>query len=346
MATRPYDFGSDNAAGVDRRILAALAACNDGVATAYGVDAVSEQVNARYSQVFEHECYVFACPSGTAANGLALGAITPSYGAIFCHEKSHILTTECGAPEFFSAGARLIPLAGASHKLTPSDLTAALKPYQTGNLHQLQASAISLAQATDGGTVYSCAELADISALTHAAGMKFHMDGARFTNAMLHLGCSPAEMTWKAGVDILSFGATKNGTMNVEAVIAFDAATAQRLRYMHKRAGFLISKMRFAAAQLLAYVADDLWLENAARANATAQRLQRALLSRAGVSLAESVQINQIFAHLPSDVLDDLAKAGLMLRPWAHPRGDLFRIVASFCDAEDLIARFERALSA
>jgi threonine aldolase len=175
--------------------------------------------------------------------------------------------------------------------------------------------------------------------------MKVHMDGARFTNALVQLGVSPAEMTWRAGVDILSFGLTKNGAMNVEAVITFDPEIATALRYLHKRAGFLYSKMRFAAAQLHAYINDGLWIENARKANANAQRLVRALLANPGVKLEHAVQANQIFIHLPLPVIDRLAAGDFKLRPWAHHDGDLFRLVASYRDTEETLSRFEQVLA-
>jgi threonine aldolase len=343
-AVQPFDFASDNAVGTDPRILAALTGCNGGSTTPYGMDELSTQVNARYSQIFEREVHVFATPTGTAANGLALGAVTPPYGAIFCHEKAHIVTTECGAPEFFSAGARLVLLSGRHHKITPAVLSAALAPYRTGSLHQLRASTISVAQATDGGTSYDCEELGELARIAHEARMVVHMDGARFANALVRRGVSPAQMTWKSGVDILSLGMTKNGAMNVEAVISFEPETAAILRLMHKRAGFLYSKMRFAAAQMLAYVADDLWIENARRANAHAERLAAALLERPGVVLEEAIDANQAFLHLPETVVEKLAAGGFKLRPWPHESRDLFRLVGSYCDSEERIAAFERAL--
>lgn len=345
MASRRYAFASDNTACVDTRILAALIECNSGVAPPYGADELSAQINAICSEIFEREVFVFATPTGTAANGLALGSVTPSFGAIFCHEKAHIVTSECGAPEFFSNGARLVLLPGESNKIKPGTLADALTPYRTKNLHQLRPAAVSVTQATEGGTVYDCSELAAISRISRSAGLKMHMDGARFSNALVHLGCSPAEMSWKAGVDILSFGTTKNGTMNAEAVVAFDRETAETLRYLHKRAGFLLSKMRFATAQLRAYVSADLWIENARQANTNAQRLSAALSACEGTTLEGAVQSNQIFVHLSSNLVKALAESGIELRPWPHPRSDMFRIVTSYNDSEELICRFEKALS-
>lgn len=344
-AVPSFDFASDNAVGADARILRALGECNQGSTMPYGLDELSIQVNRVYSDLFQHEAYVFPTPTGTAANGLAIGAITPPYGAVFCHEQAHIVTTECGAPEFYSSGARLVLLSGQSHKISVGTLLEALRPYQSGNLHRLRASTVSLTQLTDGGTSYSADELAALTDVAHAAQLKVHMDGARFVNALAHRGLTPAEMSWKAGVDALSFGLTKNGALNVEAVICFDAATAGVLRYLHKRAGFLYSKMRFAAAQLCAYASGGLWLENARRANSNAQRLAAALLSCAGVRLEDEIQGNQVFVHIPAAVSGALGGAGFRLRPWAHPANDLFRLVGSFCDQEEKLARFEHALA-
>jgi len=345
MSRSAFDFASDNAAIVHPRIFAALAGINTGTASPYGADDVSGTLDALYSRVFERPVFVFPVPTGTAANGLALGAISPSYGAIFSHEKAHIVTTECGAPEFFTTGARLIPMPGSNGKITDSQLSDALAPYRARNVHHLRAAALSLAQATDLGTIYTLDELSTLVRIAHDDGLKVHMDGARFANAMVRLGCTPAQMSWKAGVDILSLGTTKNGTMNVEAVIAFDPDTASILRHLHKRAGFLWSKMRYAAAQLAAYVADDLWIENAHAANATAARLVRAIERCPGASLEYGVDANQIFVHLAPAALSTLTEADIRLRPWPHRQGDLYRIVASFCDSEDLVGRFETALA-
>jgi threonine aldolase len=342
-AVPPFDFASDNAVGADPRIFEALAACSDGPTTPYGVDELSVSLNGQYSSLFEHETYVFATPTGTAANGLAIGALTPPYGAIFCHERAHIVMTECGAPEFFSSGARLIPLPGASHRISPEILVAGLKPYRSGNLHRPQAATLSLTQLTDGGTSYSTEELAALAEIAHSAGLKVHMDGARFVNAMVHRGLTPAQMSWRAGIDMLSLGLTKNGGMNVEAVVCFDRETALRVRYMHKRAGFLYSKMRFAAAQLQAYAQGGLWGDNARKANANARRLAGALLQRCGVRLEDEVQGNQVFVHLPAEVVRLLGEAGFRLRPWGTGE-NCFRLVGSFSDAPKKLARFERAL--
>lgn len=340
-----YDFASDNTAPVHPKIMAALAACNEGTAPPYGTDLWTERLNRTYSDIFEHEAFVFPVSSGTAANGLALGTVTPTHGAIFCHENAHIVTFEGGAAEFYSGGGRLVPLQGDDNKIDPGTLETVLKGYGPKDIHQMQAAALSLTQATDRGTVYTLDELAGLSAVAHGHGMKVHMDGARFANALASLGASPAEMSWKAGIDILSFGTTKNGTMMSEAVIAFDAATTSVLRFKHKRAGFLHSKMRYFSAQLLAYVEGGLWLSNARAANATARRIADGLKATPGVAFANPVQANQIFVHIPPALDEALRVAGVTLRPRPSTRGDLFRLVASYCEPEDLISRLESVLT-
>ena len=340
----PYALASDNTAGLHPDILQAIVECDQGTAPPYGADSWTGRLNTTFSEIFEREAFVFATPTGTGANALALGAVTPAYGAIFCHEASHIVTSECGAPEFFSAGARLVQIAGADHKISSDSLSATLAPYTPRNAHSLRPAALSLTQSTESGTLYSLSEIAMLTEIARKAGLKTHMDGARFANALVALGVSPAEMTWRSGIDILSFGATKNGTMNVDAVVAFDRATAETLSYMHKRAGYLFSKMRFCSAQLIAYVADGLWLDNARMANRNAQRVSTALSSVPGVSFASKVEANEIFVHLPAPAVSALAAAGISFRPWGGPGGDLYRIVTSFRDAEPLLASIEKAL--
>lgn len=340
-----YSFASDNAVVVHPKIMAALLAVNQGTAAPYGADDVSLSLNRAYSEVFEHETFVFPVSSGTAANGLALGSITPSHGTIFCHEIAHIVVSEAGAPEFYTGGARLVQLPGADSKIAAATLQKALNGYGPKFAHQMLASALSLTQATDRGTVYSITELQGLSIAAHAAGMKVHLDGARFANALVHLGATPAEMSWKAGVDVVSFGTTKNGTMMAEAVLVFDKALAETLRFKHKRAGFLHSKMRYFSSQLLAYIEDGLWLETARTANATASRIAAKLQATPGITLAHPVQANQIFARMPPQVHASLKAAGIDIRNWPSETGDLYRFVTSYCDPEELVVRLETALS-
>ncbi|MEZ5924207.1 MAG: beta-eliminating lyase-related protein [Hyphomicrobiaceae bacterium] len=339
-----FDFASDNAAVVHPRIMAAMARCNLGYAPPYGADELSLTLNRTYSELFEHETWVFPVSSGTAANGLALGSMTPSYGVVFCHPQAHIMGSEAGSVEFYSGGGRLVVLDGDYAKIAPRALESALIGYGPGFLHQMQASSLSLTQATERGTVYSLDELRALTGLAHRGGLKVHMDGARFANALVALDVTPADMTWRAGIDAVSFGTTKNGAMMAEAVLVFDRALAEVLRFKHKRAGFLHSKMRYFSAQLLAYVEDGLWLENARKANAVANRLAGALAAVPGVELAFPVETNQIFVHVPPSVTAVLEAADLRFRPWAGGKPHLHRLVASYADDDTLVGRVERAL--
>jgi threonine aldolase len=341
-----YCFASDNAAVVHPRIMEAIATCNEGFAPPYGADAISGRLDQVYSDLFEREAFVFPVSSGTAANGVALGSAAPSYGVVFCHQLAHIVVAEAGSVEFYSGGGRLVPLGGDFCKVPPAALDTALAGYGPAFPHQMQASVLSLTQVTERGTVYALDEIKALSEVARRAGLRVHMDGARFANALVALGATPAEMTWKAGVDILSFGTTKNGTMMSEAVIVFDKALADIVRFKHKRAGFLHSKMRYFSAQLLAYVENGLWLDNARKANGTARRIASALAATPSVELAYPVEGNQIFAHIPPGITAALQAAGIALRPWASAKGNQYRIVTSYCDPESLVARFEAVLAA
>jgi len=338
-----YAFASDNEAGVHPRILKAMIDCNDGFVAPYGDEQLTASVNKVFSEIFEREAFVFTTPTGTAANGLALGSITPSYGVIFSHQKAHIVTTECGAPEFYSNGSRIMLLEGLHNKISASTLKVALSTYSHGNLHPQQPSTVSLTQSTERGTVYDCEEIAEISEISHSAGLKVHMDGARFANALVHLAVSPAMLTWKSGVDVISFGTTKNGTMNAEAVVTFDKGTANVMRFLHKRAGLLFSKMRYQSAQLLAYLDKGLWLDNARAANYSAKQISEALSSLPGVRLASQVQSNEIFAHIPTSAHASFIYQGINLKPWPSPSGDLFRIVTSYNTPAEQITSFQIA---
>lgn len=329
------NFASDNVTGVAPEILAALAAANAGTAAPYGEDAVTARLQARMAEVFETEVVVFPVATGTAANALALAAITPPYGAIYCHEAAHINAEECGAPEFFTGGAKLVDLAGADGKLRPGDLVEIVDAARAGGVHRVQPAAISLTQASDCGTVYSPEELRAIAEFAHAQGLSVHMDGARFANAVASLDLAPAELTWRVGVDVLSFGATKNGALAAEAVVFFNRALAEGFGFRRKRAGHLFSKMRFLSAQLEAYLAEDLWLRNAAHANRMAARLAEGLGRLAGVELVYPVQANEIFARLPEPVVAGLLADGFTFYRWDDAPGDdtagqLVRLVTAF----------------
>ncbi|MBM3554502.1 MAG: low specificity L-threonine aldolase [Alphaproteobacteria bacterium] len=333
-------FASDNTAGVSPAILAAIAAVNQGVAPAYGADAVTTRLGGVFSSLFEKEVAVFPVATGTACNVLALSLLTPPYGAIFCHAEAHIAVDECGAPEFFTGGAKLIGLPGAGGKITPQTLDTAIAASGIGVQHHAQAAAVSLSQATEAGTVYTLSEIKALADLAHHHGLKLHMDGARFANALVAQGCSPAEASWKAGIDVLSFGATKNGAMAAEAVIVFDPALAASMRYRRKRGGHLFSKMRFLSAQLEAYLADGLWLANARHANAMAARLAEGLAALPGARLIHAVEANEVFADLPDPVIEGLLAEGFAFHRWGSPTPTTIRLVTAFDTAPERVDGF------
>ena len=250
------NFCSDNVTGASPEIVDAIMRANEGAAMPYGDDPVTDRLRQRFNEVFETEVTVFPVATGTAANALSLAVLTPSHGAVLCHEESHAWEDECGAPEFYS-GAKLVPLAGDHSKLDPAILETALGHFQIGFEHHVQPATVTLSQATESGTIYDVDEIKAISGLCRERSLKLHMDGARFANALETLGCSPAEATWRTGIDVLSFGATKNGAIAAEAVVFFDASDAADFAYRRKRGGHLLSKMRFLSAQLEAYLSDD-----------------------------------------------------------------------------------------
>ena len=339
------NFSSDNAYGAAPEILAALGAASAGAVPSYGDDPITAGVSARLSEIFARQVAVYPVVTGTAANSLALATLCPPHGAIFCHAESHIAVDECAAPEFFSHGAKLVPLEGANGKITPAAIAAALPNFQRG-VHSPKPSAVSITQASELGTAYTPAEIAAIAEFAHAQGMKLHMDGARFANALAYLGGEAADITWRAGVDALSFGATKNGALCAEAVIFFDPAEARDFEYRRKKSGHLISKMRFISAQLDAYLKDGLWLTQAAHANALARKLADGIAPAKGVTLAHPVEGNQVFAHLPDGMIARLRAAGARFYDWAPPKDGrtLVRLVTSFATPEDDVAKFVAAV--
>ncbi len=332
------NFGSDNVTGTAPEILEAIVAANRGSVPSYGEDAISDRLDGLFSQVFERAVAVVPVATGTAANALALSLMTPVYGAIYCHEESHIYLEECGAPELFSGGAKLVPLPGEGARIELSALARAVGMVPPGFVHMMLPAAASLTQATESGTLYGLDAVAAVAELCRHHGMGLHMDGARFGNAVASLGCSPAEASWKAGVDVLSFGATKNGAMAAEAVVLFDPARKEELLYRRKRTGHLWSKMRFIAAQLEAYLADDLWLRNAAHANRMAAVLADGLGAIPGVSLAHPVEVNEVFALMPDALIGALEDEGVGLHRWATSVEPMARLVAAFDTSEEDVA--------
>lgn len=330
------NFSSDNVTGAHPKIVAALAeAAAAGPMPAYGADPITEALTRRLSEVFEREVAVFPVATGTAANALALSALTPPWGGVLAGAEAHVEVDECGAVEAMT-GARIMAVPAPDGKLTPAALAARIAPIRRGDQHQVQPAVVTITQASECGTVYAPAEIAAIAAFCRAESLRLHMDGARFANAIASLGCTPAEATWKAGVEALSFGATKNGALAAEAVIFFDPAAAENFLFRRKRAGHLFSKMRFLSAQLLAYLDDDLWLKNAAHANEAARRLALGLIDLPGVDLDHPVDANELFVRLPLDIADRLLRAGFHFYPWGAPPADpateagLYRFVTAF----------------
>ena len=301
-------FSSDNVTGACPEVMDAIIAANDGIVESYGNDKWSLNLQKKLSEIFETDVAVFPLVSGTAANALALSVLSPVFGKIFCNELSHINTDECGAPEFFSGGAKLVTMTSDDGKINAKDLGQNIRG--TGNVHLSQPAAVSITQACETGTVYQLEEIKSIAETAHEHGLKVHMDGARFANAIVSLDVSPAEMTWKSGIDVLSFGGTKNGCLTAEAVVFFKPELVGNFPYLHKRSGQLLSKMRYVSAQLEAYISNDVWLRNARNANAMAKLLSEGLAKFPDIKLAYTTQSNEVFVHLPSSIIDLLNAKG------------------------------------
>jgi len=337
------NFASDNTAPASPAILAALAAVNHGAVASYGADAVTARVRARLASVFEHAVVVHPVATGTAANALALATLVHPYGAVICAEEAHISTDECGAPEFYTGGAKLVTLPSADGKILPQQIDAVMARAGAGGVHHVLPEAVSITQATEWGTVYTAAEVAALGAACRAHGLRLHMDGARFGNAVVQAGCSPAALTWQAGIDVLSFGATKNGALAAEAVIFFDPALAEGFERRRKRAGQLWSKLRYLSAQLDAYLEADLWLANAAHANRMAVALGEGLSAVPGVRVVQKVQANEVFAAMPEPLIARLEAAGGHFYRWIAVPGvsdAVVRLVTAHSTTRDEVAAF------
>jgi len=347
FSRRPdLNFASDNASVCDPIILDAIKGANSNAAMPYGNDAMTKKVEAKLSDVFETQTRVFLVATGTAANALALSTMTPSWGTIYCHWESHVYEDECGAPEFFANGAKLLPIKGTACKIDPANLDYHARRGH-GDVHMTKPEAATITQATEMGTLYSPAEIQSIHDICQKHGLNLHMDGARFANAIAALNNTPAEMTWKSGVDALSFGATKNGALGVEAVILFDLTKAEEFEYRRKRGGHLFSKMRFLSAQMLAYLDNDLWLKNASHANAMATRLSQGLMGIKGVELNQTAAANIIFPKMPKTMIKGLLDQGFeFYERWGD--GEV-RLVTAFNTTEqsvDALIKATRDLSA
>ncbi|BCP55016.1 L-threonine aldolase [Kaistia sp. 32K] len=348
-------FASDNWTGASDRVAAALVEAAGARAPAYGNDPLTASVEAAFARVFERDVAVFFVATGTAANALALAQFGRPGGVVFCHRDAHIAVDEGGAPEFFGNGARLHRIDGADGKLHPADLAAAIALYPAEAVHHGQPVAVSISQLTEAGTAYEPTEIAALAAVAHGAGLPLHMDGARFGNAVAGLGVSPAEASWRAGVDVLSFGGSKNGCFAAEAVIFFDKAQARGFEFHRKRAGHLFSKSGFVSAQFSAYLADGHWLELAAHANAMASRLAAGITATPGASLAFEPDGNELFVVIPRELDARLRAAGAVYYEWSPEglverdrRGEFvaIRLVTSFRTRVEEVENFVRIISA
>jgi threonine aldolase len=339
------NFASDNTAPVSPEIIDAIARGNVGCVPSYGADPLTQRLGEMAREMFGTELRIYPVATGTAANALALATLVRPYGAVLCQEEAHVATDECGAPEFYMGGAKLVTLPSPDGRIAPAQIEAAMDRAEDGGVHHVLPEAVSITQATEWGTVYDPDEVASLGRACKARGLRLHMDGARFANAVAHLGCTPAELTWRAGVDVLSLGATKNGALAAEAVVFFDPALAEGFERRRKRAGQLWSKLRYLSAQLTAYLEHDLWLRNARHANAMATALAHGLSGLDGVRLVQKVQANELFVAMPEALLAHLQANGAVFYRWigmadeTHP---VIRLVTSF---QTSLAEVERFLS-
>ncbi len=334
------DFGSDNAAGVHPAILDALAAVAGPEPVGYDGDHISQALDHAFSNLFETRVRAFPVPSGTAANGLGLAALVPPWGGVWCHEDAHIDVDEAGAIPFFTGGASLLKVAGEIGKLTVDALDRAAARRRS-DVHQVQPAALSVTQATEAGTCYRPEELAALGDWARARGLGFHLDGARFANAVAFLGCHPADLSWRAGVSLMAFGCIKNGGMSAEALLVFDEQAAATIPIRRKRAGMMPSKGRFAAAQLLAMIADDRWLANARAANEGA----RAIAAAAPARLRHPVEANELFLTMTAEERGALRGQGFSFYDWELDGPDVARFVVRWDQDPAAVARLADAIA-
>ncbi|MBN8938906.1 MAG: low specificity L-threonine aldolase [Rhizobiales bacterium] len=343
-------FASDNGLGASDKVMQAIVAANGGARLGYGNDDGTKKVERMLSDLFERDVGVYMVITGSAANGLALSTLTPPWGIVLCHEESHVIEDECCGPEFFTGGAKLVGIPGPGAKFSAAALEHALARLPKRVPHNAPAHALSITQSTEYGLVYSVDEVKALTAIAKAKGLNVHMDGARFANAVASLGCSPAELTWKAGVDVLSFGTTKGGGLACEAMVFFDPAKGADMVRRRMRGGHLLSKHRFLAAQMEAFIGDGHWLELAGHANAMATRLAAGLAAVPGVKVPFTPQANGVFPILPKPVEAALKAAGAVFYPWSDkslpagftvgPDETVVRLITSFATRSEDVDRF------
>jgi len=343
-AFRPVNFASDNVTGVAPEIMEAIVEANQPQgAWPYGNDQATGGLKAQFSELFDTEVSVYPVATGTAANALCLSLVAQPFNTIYCLKHSHTYENEGGAPEFYTNGAKLVPVPATDGKMTAAALEAVIVEAGGGRTrlpHVMEAAAVSIAQVSECGTVYTVDEIRDICAVARANGLFVHLDGARFANAVAALGCEPSELTWRAGIDLMSFGATKNGAMAAESVVVFNDDLEDTLSRRRMRGGHLFSKMRFVSAQLARYVEDGLWLQLAANANAMAERLAAGLAEIDDVTIEYPVDANMIFATVPGDIAERLRDAGFEFNDWGDPDRPSIRLVCAFNTEADDIDRF------
>lgn len=346
-------FGSDNCAGIHPKISENLAKHGNGFASSYGNSDLDKMVEQTFSEVFERDLWVFFVATGTAANSLALAAASKPGGVALCHSEAHVIEDECGAPEFFSNANRLAPVSGKFGKIDLNSLEAEFSRLDPDFVHHGRPSAATITQATEIGTLYSLEETSDIADVCSKNSVPLHMDGARFANALVSLDVSPAEMTWKQGVEFVSFGGTKNGCWCAEALICFDETTAYEINFLRKRSGQLFSKSRFIAAQFEAYFEDGLWLDLARHSNQMAAKLGSGINECGNAQLAWDYQSNEVFAIMEPKRADELKSKGAVFFEWLTPRDHpdliddaqkIYRFVTSFATEEKEVDAFLKAL--
>ncbi|MDN5925834.1 MAG: low specificity L-threonine aldolase [Hyphomicrobiales bacterium] len=342
-------FASDNWAGAHPKIAGNLVRHAGGFAAAYGASDLDNAVEKIFCEIFEREVAVFFVATGTAANALSVTAASRPGGLFFAHREAHLVEDECGAPEYLSGGTRLHPVDGELSRIDPQKLGAAIGQFDPAFIHAGQPVGVSITQSTEIGTVYSLAEIDAIAGICRDNGLPLHMDGARFANALVSLGTTPAEMTWRRGVDFLSFGGTKNGCWCAEALVVLDPAKVGEIPFLRKRAAHLFSKSRFIAAQFQAYFEDDLWLETARHSNAMAARLAGHFAASGTVRLAWKPEANEVFGIMARETAGAFQSKGAIFHPWKTPHGfageigedeTLCRFVTSFATTADDVDRF------
>ncbi|WP_337270121.1 threonine aldolase family protein [Oryzifoliimicrobium ureilyticus] len=348
-------FASDNWAGAHSAIAERLVSEAAGFAAAYGTSDLDRRVEQRFNEIFEREVAVFFVGTGTAANSLALASVQRPGGVIFCHSEAHVIEDECGAPEFFSGSARLVPVPGAVGRIDPSHLSRRIADFPEDAVHHGRAGSVTITQATETGTVYSLDEIDTVARISRDRGMPLHMDGARFANALISLDTTPAEMTWRRGVDILSFGATKNGCWCAEAVVFFNPEKAKDMPFIRKRAAQLFSKTRFIAAQFDAYLQDGLWLELARHANNMADRMRAGINASNSARQAWETTTNEIFAVVTKQAAQEATERGAKFYDWLVPAATpdlvsqdekLIRLVTSFATTSEDVDQFLKCIAA